>query len=239
MNILGAEGQWADEAAEDALRTLLERPKVRRSIAQDQFKKLAVALQRRLIQKQLMRLSIPPSFDLIELLRENEQQSIRVLESEGDQPSLRVLRDSAGRLRLVESKPIDFELGRCELNPSDRRGKTLFEGLEVTCRTRRNDRTLPKRMPNRELFDADKLGRKVLLRHWQPGDRFQPIGMPGTVKLQDFFTNAKISAQKRRKLALGTTEAGEIFWVEGMRISERFKLTSKTIRCLEWRWQRP
>jgi len=29
-----------------------------------------------------------------------------------------------------------------------------------------------------------------------------------------------------------------VFWVEGMRISERFKLTNETIRRLQWRWKR-
>jgi hypothetical protein len=32
---------------------------------------------------------------------------------------------------------------------------------------------------------------------------------------------------------------GEIFWVEGLRISENFKLSPKTKRHLLWRWRRP
>jgi len=31
---------------------------------------------------------------------------------------------------------------------------------------------------------------------------------------------------------------GEIFWVEGLRISEKFKLTPETQRWLVWRWRR-
>jgi hypothetical protein len=31
---------------------------------------------------------------------------------------------------------------------------------------------------------------------------------------------------------------GEIFWVEGLRIGERFKLTAATRQCLLWRWRR-
>jgi tRNA(Ile)-lysidine synthetase-like protein len=44
----------------------------------------------------------------------------------------------------------------------------------------------------REIFDADKIGGKILLRHWRAGDRFQPIGLKSAAKLQDLFTNAKI-----------------------------------------------
>jgi hypothetical protein len=35
------------------------------------------------------------------------------------------------------------------------------------------------------------------------------------------------------------TRHGEIFWVEGLRMGERFKLTPRTRRRLVWRWQRP
>jgi hypothetical protein len=54
--------------------------------------------------------------------------------------------------------------------------------------------------------------------------------------LQDLFVNAKIPADRRRTLVLATTAAGEIFWVEGLRIGERFKLTPETTRRLVWRW---
>jgi hypothetical protein len=62
--------------------------------------------------------------------------------------------------------------------------------------------------------------------------------MQTTVKLQDFFINQRIPRGKRHELAIATTAAGDIFWVEGMRISERFKLTNRTIRRLHWAWTR-
>ena len=58
------------------------------------------------------------------------------------------------------------------------------------------------------------------------------------VKLQDFFTNQKVPQAQRRRLIVAATAAGEVFWVEGMRIAERFKLTRQTIRRLQWRWKR-
>jgi tRNA(Ile)-lysidine synthase len=60
--------------------------------------------------------------------------------------------------------------------------------------------------------------------------------MASLVKLQDLFVNAKIPAVQRRELVLATTARGEIFWVEGLRISERFKLTPATRRKLRWSW---
>ena len=88
----------------------------------------------------------------------------------------------------------------------------------------------------REFFDADKVGGKIILRHWRAGDRFQPIGLKSAAKLQDLFVNAKIPAARRRELVLAATADGEIFWVEGLRIGERFKLTPQTTRKLVWKW---
>ena len=89
----------------------------------------------------------------------------------------------------------------------------------------------------REYFDADRIGGEIVLRHWRAGDRFQPIGLNSPVKLQDLFVNAKIPAARRRDLTLAATANGDIFWVEGLRISENFKLTPETKRRLIWRWQ--
>ncbi len=97
---------------------------------------------------------------------------------------------------------------------------------------------LPRREAAVEYFDADRLGGRIVLRHWQPGDRFQPIGMISAVKLQDWFVNQKVARAGRTSLVVAQTAPGQIFWVEGQRISEHFKLTKSTIRRLQWRWQR-
>jgi len=95
-----------------------------------------------------------------------------------------------------------------------------------------------KRGSKIEVFDADRVGKRVILRHWQPGDRFQPIGMDRALKLQDLFVNQKVPRAKRHTLVVATTAAGDIFWVEGLRIADPFKLTTGTKRRLLWRWQR-
>jgi tRNA(Ile)-lysidine synthase len=77
-----------------------------------------------------------------------------------------------------------------------------------------------------------------VLRHWRAGDRFQPSGMKSRVKLQDLFTNQKIPRDERQQLIVAETARGEIFWVERLRIAERFKLSGGTNRCLQWRWKR-
>ena len=62
--------------------------------------------------------------------------------------------------------------------------------------------------------------------------------MSRPVKLQDLFTNAKIPAACRRHLVVAEAENGVIFWVEGLRIGELFKLGPATRASLCWRWKR-
>jgi tRNA(Ile)-lysidine synthase len=104
-------------------------------------------------------------------------------------------------------------------------------------KTSRGKNFLKQKLPSQEIFDADKIGDEIILRHWRAGDRFQPIGFSSAIKLQDFFTNEKIPRARRHELILATTSTGEIFWVESLRISENFKLTPKTRRQLIWDWQ--
>jgi tRNA(Ile)-lysidine synthase len=92
--------------------------------------------------------------------------------------------------------------------------------------------------PGFERLDGDVVGTRVRLRHWRPGDRFQPIGLRAAAKLQDLFTNARISAAERRHRVVAETECGQIFWVEGLRIGECAKIRPTTSRILTWRWAR-
>jgi hypothetical protein len=62
--------------------------------------------------------------------------------------------------------------------------------------------------------------------------------MTKSVKLQDLLTNAKIPRNRRHTLILATTDWGDIFWVESLRISEQFKLTPDTRRRLVWQLER-
>jgi tRNA(Ile)-lysidine synthase len=90
---------------------------------------------------------------------------------------------------------------------------------------------------NTEQFDADNIGEYILLRHWQPGDRFRPIGLGAARKLQDVFTDLKTPKAERRRRVVAATSAGEIFWVQGLRMGDIGKLKRSTRRRLVWRWK--
>ena len=97
---------------------------------------------------------------------------------------------------------------------------------------------MPKFRQDKEWFDADRVGDQVRLRYWRPGDRFQPIGMKSSQKLQDIFTNLKVPRHERFRRVVATTADGVVWWVEGLRIGELFKLRPTTRHCLRWSWRR-
>jgi tRNA(Ile)-lysidine synthetase-like protein len=150
-----------------------------------------------------------------------------------------VSRDAEGWVRRSRAEPVGFRPGTLQQSLCGRAGEVLVEGLRLRWRIARGGRKPRPGQAGREFFDADRVGTPVVLRHWQPGDRFQPIGLPVPVKLQDLFTNQKILRQQRHELIVAATAQGEVFWVEGLRISERFKLRQATKRRLQWSWQRP
>ena len=121
-------------------------------------------------------------------------------------------------------------------------GAFMFKGGVVVkwvfARMKRGFRKAEQPTSGTEFFDADRVGKEIVLRHWRAGDRFQPIGLKRAVKLQDLFTNAKIPRERRHQLVVAEARNG-IFWVEGLRISENFKLTAETTLVLNWGWRRP
>ncbi len=81
--------------------------------------------------------------------------------------------------------------------------------------------------PHREAVDAAKLPRPLHLRAPRNGDRFQPLGMEGSMPLSDFFINEGISRLQRPRWPLLTAD-GIVIWVVGVRVSDLAKVTADT-----------
>jgi tRNA(Ile)-lysidine synthase len=91
--------------------------------------------------------------------------------------------------------------------------------------------------PNSALLDASKLQYPLHLRHWRPGDLFQPLGLEGkSQKLQDFFTNQKVPRLEKDKVWLLLNGDGAVLWVVGWRLDERFKIQPTTTKTLKITW---
>ena len=88
--------------------------------------------------------------------------------------------------------------------------------------------------PGREwtaTLDPAILDGALVVRSRRPGDRFHPLGMPGPVKLQDFFVNAGVPRRWRDRVPLVESKAG-IAWVAGHRPAEWARLDPAADRAL-------
>ncbi len=77
-------------------------------------------------------------------------------------------------------------------------------------------------------LDADKIQFPLTLRHWHHGDRFHPLGMKGSKLLSDFFVDQKFTEWQKRNVWLLVSANGDILWVVGYRIDERYKVSIST-----------
>ncbi len=226
MEIVGAESEMVAAAARAWL-----------AQSEPSFATLPVAVQRRVLLGQLMERGVVADFDLVEQLR---LQAGKYVSLAGGVSTACV----AGKLvwRKIEAEKFSADVLKTALAS----GAVAFGGYQFSWMRKRVRSVPDKRKPNpkagqfdfQEAFDADQVGDEIILRHWQAGDRFQPIGLKSPVKLQDLFVNAKLPAAQRRRLVLATTVGGEIFWVAGLRIGENFKLTRQTKVKLVWNCSR-
>jgi len=225
MELVAAEHDFVRRAAAEWLQH-------RRRVS---FKQLHPAVQRQVIQTRLIEQGVVPDFELVEQLRQRAGISF----SAG--AGLTVRRDTEGRVFAKPAVASVYDPARSVVHLRASRDGKRFGALHVEWRAY-SCKGLPGKvlspLAGREVFDADRIGKRIILRHWRPGDRFQPIGMRQPVKLQDLFTNLRIPREQRHQLVVAETARGELFWIEGVRIGDQFKLDDQTRRCLEWKWRR-
>ncbi len=85
-----------------------------------------------------------------------------------------------------------------------------------------------------EFVDADRVGTGTLiLRSWHDGDWFVPLGMAGRKKISDFLIDGQVPRFAKKRYPLLETADGEVVWLCGCRLDDRFKLTDRTRRVLK------
>lgn len=110
-----------------------------------------------------------------------------------------------------------------------------LNGITVPIRLSFTEINPPKKFSKHKdiaYFDLEKLSFPLILRKWQEGDRFFPIGMKGSKKVSELFKDLKYSIlQKEGTWLLCSGE--EIIWVVGARADDRFRIMKNTTRAIK------
>ena len=83
-------------------------------------------------------------------------------------------------------------------------------------------------------FVRSDLALPLEVRAPRPGERFHPLGSPGSRKVSEFLIDIKVPRRRRRECRL-VLSGGEVVWVAGYRLDERFRLRptdSKALRLI-------
>jgi tRNA(Ile)-lysidine synthase len=88
-------------------------------------------------------------------------------------------------------------------------------------------------------LDADRIRWPLIVRGWQPGERWRPLGLDGHAqKMSDFFINEKVPQHLRAVWPLVCDAEGQVLWVARMRPAEDARVTGETTRILRLRVER-
>ena len=132
------------------------------------------------------------------------------------------------RLLFLSAKKLESDLGGAAILQPGILTETPLGAVSLQL-----DVDLPERLdsgfPNVEYVDADRLNVPIIVRRWQPGDRFIPLGMEHSKKISDFLTDDKVSPHLKSEVRV--VQAGEeIVWVVGRRISASVRVRPDTRR---------
>ncbi|MFY0644498.1 MAG: tRNA lysidine(34) synthetase TilS [Bacteroidia bacterium] len=146
---------------------------------------------------------------------ESEQTGSRILSS-----SHIVVKD---RIKLVVSAIKESDQNSLLI---DKEGTYQFNNAVFALN--RTEKGEPQKTPFEQLIDFDQLPMPLELRYWEEGDYIYPMGMNHRKKLSDLFIDAKVNLIDKHKYAI-LAAGKEVFWLVGLRISDKIKLTKKTV----------
>lgn len=227
-------GELLEGLAGEAEKAFLTKSGRNMELALEPLLSLPPAVRRHLLARLLRRAGVEPDYHLLEDIMR------KVMDAEGC-PSLDASGDVSVRREygnlVIGPRPYDPS-GEEAASPPEvmvpGEGRFPLPGRDAELQLQVRPRSESLRLPAREerltaVLDADRLSFPLEVRGLRPGDRFHPLGAPGSRKLQDFLVDEKVPRAERGRV-LVLESGGHIAWVIGYRIDDRFKVTGETRR---------
>jgi len=202
------------------------------------FGELHTALQRRLLETAFWQSATPPSFNIIEQAR-----GLAIRGADGTQmhgaKGLRIVKRGgllcfgfpAGRLgRRGNLAPRATEAGEVVIVAP---GTYRLTELGISIHLTEIARPAPEEMKEAkaDYLDLDTFSFPLTVRSPQHGDRFHPLGAPGSRKVADFLADRKVPKDERTKVPV-LISGGSIIALAGLRIDHAHRITGHTSHCL-------
>lgn len=114
--------------------------------------------------------------------------------------------------------------------------KIKFKSIDIPFDTKNHQNKVLEELifdnPNTISIDYNKLQFPLIIRKYEKGDYFFPIGLNGKKKLSKFFKDEKMSLLEKENTWVLCSN-NDIIWVIGKRLDERFKVTKTTSKLLK------
>ena len=218
-------GRCVTEAADVAASYVIDRPR---------FREIPEALQRRIIKRLALRLSVCVTYERVVNARSFICETASGKQFDfGDGAVIESAAEQAIIRTAAQAEEIKC-LSRVALNIP---GETRLPGYVFQARRVPVTALPPGEArawcgPNRQYFDADKLEGELYIRSRVPGDRMTPIGMKHTRKIQDIMVDRKIPVRSRDAVPLLLLN-DVILWVAGHIRGSHAPVTEDTTTLLE------
>ncbi|MEG6617188.1 tRNA lysidine(34) synthetase TilS [Peptococcaceae bacterium 1198_IL3148] len=203
-------------------------------VAVEEFNRQHIALQRRLIRMIWAQLTggyRDLAYHHVEsILRQCQKSKPGGIELPGGM----VCRIAYGKMIF---SPVSGELTVPSVNyPLTIPGQTEVQELGITIEAQiynvQEKAIDPRKLPSNEaVFDYGETGNDLYVRNRRPGDKFNPQGAGGMVKLKKFLIDQKVPREKRQLVPLICSK-DKIIWVSGLRVGEYWKITKRTKQIL-------
>jgi len=153
------------------------------------------------------------------------------------------LKSTPGKIFYSSQYQLTVDRDWLFLNTKDKQVMPLYKISDTASRLEMQGGSLILKKYNRQRFtinthknvatvDLDKIQFPLLVRPWQQGDKFKPLGMKGTKKVSDFLIDQKIPLNLKNEIYLLESKE-QVVWLINQRLDERYKVTDNTRTILE------